>query len=320
MQKIVLVCLLMMLHIGSKAQSDPHNTNPITEQLENIGNQPKKIIIQNTIPLHTQGGHIQGIQVLEYQNKPYYFLSGSTDKHSYYSIAGINEENKFITHRMILEKPFKHAGGFQFYDKLMAVGIEDNDGKKRSKVFVYLIENPEVPPEKPLAIVERYGTARRGTAGCVAITETENKVIIIVGDWDTENLDFYVINRELLGVDPSALILEYSLKSTAIDRSNWIDAEWMPYQNINLIKDGSAGLWLAGMASNQKDENIIDLYKVENENFKSFSLQKVYRRNFGQNPEGLFRWGAGIYTDRNGIQILATPENIEEQTTIQIYE
>lgn len=317
MKKILYTLWLFTSYYALIAQSSPKS---IIWQFEQIQSQPKKIFIQNDIPIHTEGGHIQGIQVLEYHDNPYYVLTGSTDKHSYYSIARIDEVNKFITHRMVLEKPFKHAGGFQIYDNLMAVGIEDNDLKKRSKVFVYLIENPKAPPEKPLAIVERYGTARRGTAGCVAITERENKVIIIVGDWDTENLDFYVIKRELLGVDPSALILEYSLKSSAIDRSKWIDTDWLPYQNINLIKDGSGDLWLAGMASNQKDENIIDLYKVENENFKSFSLQKVYRRNFGQNPEGLFRWGAGIYTDRKGIKILATPENIEEQTTIQIYE
>jgi len=112
---------------------------------------------------------------------------------------------------------------------------------------------------------------------------------------------------------------EYSYLDLKYEKSIDVNINFFE-QNINLIKDGSGDLWLAGMASNQKDENIMDLYKVENENFKSFSLQKVYRRNFGQNPEGLFRWGAGIYTDRNGIQILATPENIEEQTTIQIYE
>jgi len=302
------------------SQSSAEHPNSMIDQIRQIKDEPNEIVIHNSIPLHNAGGHIQGVQAMNHQGKTFYFLSGSTDKYSYYSIAKIDENNRFITHKMILEKPFKHAGGFQIYDKLMAVGIEDNDQKKRSKVFVYLIENPEAPPEKPLAIIERFGTAKRGTAGCVAIAELDDKVIIVVGDWDTKNLDFYVINRELLGVDPAALILEYSLKSGEIEKSGWIDDEWLSYQNINLIKDRSNELWLAGMASNSKGENILDLYRLSHQGFKSFSLQKVYSRNFGANPKGLFRWGAGIYHDHESIQILATPEHIQDQTTIQIYE
>jgi hypothetical protein len=316
-KKILIALWLFTSYNALIAQQIPKS---IIQQFEQIQSQPKNILIQNRIPIHTQGGHIQGIQILEYHDNRYYFLSGSTDKYSYYSIARIDEKKQFITHKMILEKPFKHAGGFQIYDNLMAVGIEDNDEKKRSKVFVYKMENPEAPPEKPLAIIERFGTAKRGTAGCVAISELNDKVIIIVGDWDTKNLDFYVINKELLGVDPSALILEYSWKSSEIEKSAWIDNEWLSYQNINLIKDRSDALWLAGMATNSKGENIIDLYKVSHQAFKSFSIQKEYRRNFGANPKGSFRWGAGIFHDHDRIQILVTPENIQDQTTIQIYE
>ncbi len=320
MGKTIFIVWFFISFSETFCQTSTKHSNSIIDKLEQIKDEAREISIQNSIPLYTSGGHIQGIQALKHQGRTFYFLSGSTDKYSYYSIARMDEKKQFITHQMILEKPFKHAGGFQIYDNLMAVGIEDNDEKKRSKVFVYSVENPEAPPEKPLAIIERFGTVKRGTAGCVAIAEIDDKVIIIVGDWDTKNLDFYVIKRELLGVDPSALILEYSMKTDEIEKSGWIDKEWLSYQNINLIKDQSNDLWLAGMATNLQGENILDLYKLSHEQYKSFSIQKVYRRNFGPNPRGLFRWGAGVYADGESIKILATPENIQDQTIIQIYE
>ena len=275
----------------------------------------------NSFEIPNEGGHLQGIQKLKHKESNYYFLSGSSSEHSYYTIIRTTDKSSMlISHNLILEKPFKHAGGFQIYDNLMAIGVEDNEEKNRSKVFIFQIENPEKPPEKPLAIIERFGTAKRGTAGCVAINQIGEKVLVIVGDWDSVNLDFYVISRELLGVDPNALILEYSLNSRKIDKKNWIDPEWRSYQNINLIQDQSGQLYIAAMTSSSSGGDLLDLYAVSTQDLKSFSLQKIYSRNFGSNAETKFRWGAGLYVSSNQLQILATPENILEKTTIHIYE
>jgi hypothetical protein len=296
-------------------------TIDIAASFDAIGQKPLAVPFQNTFEIPIEGGHLQGIQKLTYRQAAYFFLSGSSAENSYYTIVRKTDKTSMvISNNIILEKPFKHAGGFQIFENLLAIGVEDNEEKTRSKVFIFQIDNPERPPEKPLAIIDRFGTSRRGTAGCVAISQVGDKVLVIVGDWDTVNLDFYVIERDLLGVDPNALILEYSLNSRKIEKSSWIDSEWHSYQNINLFKDSAGQLVLAGTTTNQAEEDILDLYLVYSPDLKSFSLQKIYSRSFGSNAKTKFRWGAGLHLSPGQIQILATPEHIHEESTIHIYE
>jgi hypothetical protein len=318
---IEVLIIILFLSIFISALSFREQPLDLIKNIDDIVQKPVSLQFQNSLIIQNEGGHIQGIQKLIYREKEYYFLSGSSSEYSYYSILKMSDNsNMLISNNLILEKPFKHAGGFQIYDNLLAIGVEDNDLKTRSKVFIFQIDNPERPPEKPLAIIERYGTSKRGTAGCVAINQVGDKVVVIVGDWDAINLDFYVIDRALLGVDPNALILEYSLNSRKIDKTNWIDPAWQSYQTINLIKDTSGQLFLAGMTSSTSGEDILDLFKVESTDLKLFSLQKIYSRNFGSNSETKFRWGAGLYVSSDQLQILATPEHIYEESTIHIYE
>jgi hypothetical protein len=174
---------------------------------------------------------------------------------------------------------------------------------------------------EPLAIIDRIGTEKRATAGCIAISEIGGKILVIVGDWDTINLDFYLIDREKLGLDPNALELEYSLNTRKMDKSAWIDDEWLAYQNINLIHGDEGQLYLAGMTTDTSGHDILDLYLVSTNDFKVFKLTKVYSKIFESNPITIFRWGAGMNVKPSGkIQILATPENIGGQSIIHIYE
>ena len=63
------------------------------------------------------------------------------------------------------------------------------------------------------------------------------------------------------------------------------------------------------------------LYKLTIDQFKVFSLTKISSKNFAVNPETSFRWGAGLFiAGDQSIQILATPEHIDDPTKIHIYE
>lgn len=301
--------------------ADNSYQNNVVAELAEINNTPVIVPFENRLKIANKGGHLQGIQALNHKGQTYYIVSGSSDSLSSYSIIKTGSDNFVISHNMILEIPFRHAGGFQMYENLMAIGVEDNDKKDKSKVFIFQIDNPERLPMEPLAIIDRIGTERRATAGCVAISEIGGKILIIVGDWDTINLDFYLIDREKLGLDPDALELEYSLNTTKMDKSAWIDDKWLSYQNINLIHGEEGQLYLAGMTSNADGHNVLDLYLVSTSDLKTFNLTKVYTKIFDSNPVTRFRWGAGIHVSSSGkIQILATPENIGDQSIIHIYE
>ena len=289
-------------------------------QIENINRDPVNVRYNNSLIILNTGGHLQGVQEMLYNNSQYFVLSGSSSEYAYYAITKMGKENIVISLNKILDKPFKHAGGFQIHKNIMAIGVEDNDAKNISKVFLFHLDNPEKPPSEPLAIIDRMGTYKRATAGCVGIIVTQGKVIVVVGDWDTEHLDFYRIDEEKLFVEGATLELEYSINTRKIDKASWVDPSWLSYQNINLLTDEQGNLLLAGMTSNAKEENVLDLFLVETSNLTTFKLNKIKSIIFPPNNHTRFRWGAGIHLDQNNkFTVLSCGENIENESIISIY-
>lgn len=306
---------------SSCMQNDKSGGFGLIESVKKMSTEPLVVTFQNSLPVNNEGGHLQGVQYLSHNENDYYVLSGSSDSYSYYSIVKLGEENLVASTNTILEKPFKHAGGFQIYKNLMAIGIEDNEAKNISKVFIYQIDDPNSPPDKPLITIEREGVIKRATAGCIGITEVGEEVLVVVGDWDTAHLDFYRINRDKLGQERAAFKLDYSVDCQEMDRTGWIDENWLSYQNINFIKGISGQLYLAGMTSNEAEENILDLFEIEIETPFSPKLRKVYSKNFNKNTQAKFRWGSGIYFGEDKkLRIVTCSENILDVSAIHVYE
>lgn len=316
--KTLLIPLLILANVVSTySQVDMTTSDLIISSLERLKEAPEPIIFQNNKQINNQGGHLQGIQYINYEQNDYYVLSGSSEDYSYYSVVKTGKDNLVISINKIMEKPFKHAGGFQIFKNLMAIGVEDNDAKNRSKVFIFNFDNPQKPQEEPLAIIDRIGASNRATAGCVGITILSGKVLVVVGDWDTEHLDFYVIDYDKLGQGGEMLKLEYSIDTRKMDKTGWIDEKWLAYQNINFIQDDFHNLYLAGMTSDENDDDILDLYRVETINLSSFKLLKIYSRKFKQNEFTKFRWGAGMCVmDDQQIILVSCGEHIEENSVL----
>ncbi len=303
------------------AQNNGVTEDEIINLIDRIDSQPILIPFKNTLQLNNNGGHIQGIQFVKNQQKKYYFLSGSSNSYSYYAVVKIGDENLVITINKMLDKPFKHAGGFQIYENLMAIGIEDNSLKDKSKVFIYKIENPEDLAQSPIKIINRSGDTERATAGCVGIIEMGDYTLVVVGDWDTRNLDFYRIESDKLSDSKERFDLVFSIDMEKEDKSKWIDKSWLPYQNINFIKDSSNKLYLFGMATNNQRENVIDLFRIETHEYTNFKIEKIHSRKFIYNEVSKFNWGAGIYlSDDNQLKIFSTGAHIEEKSKFNIYE
>lgn len=293
----------------------------LINSMEKINTTPVSIRFQNSLEINNNGGHLQGIQYLRNNQNDYYVLSGSSDTYSYYSIVKIGKENLVISTNRILEKPFKHAGGFQINQHLMAIGVEDNEAKNKSKVFIFQINDPEKPPKEPLAVIDRIGTEKRATAGCVGIVTIREQVLVVVGDWDTKHLDFYRIDRNELDQDGATLEMVYTLDSRKMDKSGWIDENWLSYQNINFVKGATDNFFLAGMTSGDKGENVLDLFEIESEDFSMFKLKKIYSKKFNGNKKTKFRWGSGIhFSDDMEIKVLSCGENIQDTSVIHIYQ
>lgn len=263
------------------------------------------------------GGHIQGVQYFESGGAGYYFLTGSSDTISYYVIAD-PQSRKVITVDTFFESPLRHPGGFQIVDNLLAVGIEDNRRKDRSKVCLYELIGPANNQLKLLKAIERTGPEKRYTAGCVALTEVGNHLLIGVGNWDTKNIEFYLLPNDALYNEEVDFVEVFSFDSQTADRSNWIDTTWNAYQNINFITEGSA-LYLVGTAKKDTtDYEIIDLYRVHAHPKNVFDLQKVAHHTYiNADTATTFKWGGGVHLSTSGnLSFFSTNRNIRDTLII----
>lgn len=275
-----------------------------------LNSYPEIISFSNQLQLNNNGGHLQGIQFYQVNNRNYWILSGSSVTEAYLAVIAQGENNEVISVKKLMDKPFKHAGGFQVFQNYLAVGIEDNDAKDKSKVCIYDISKPENIDTKPLNVIEREGNPLRTTAGCVGITRYKNKIILAVGDWDSKNIDFYTCNSDQF--PHSDFKLSGSVNTENLSKKNWIDENWFPYQNINLLSTSRDELYLIGMGQNQKNENITDLYRLT-ESQGSFGFVKTASEIFDCQQEVSLKAGAGIVTNNNSnFGIIACGYNIHE--------
>ena len=197
--KFVITVISIFLFANCFGQT--YNDDLIVSKFNRIEENPSVISFKNNKKINNRGGHLQGIQFIQNNTNKYALLSGSSDSYSYYSVIKLGTESEVISVNKLMGKPFKHAGGFQIFQNYLAVGIEDNSKKDKSKVCIYDISDPENPSTKPLAIIEREGKPLRSTAGCVGITKYKNNALLAVGDWDTKHIDFYSCKIDKIETD-----------------------------------------------------------------------------------------------------------------------
>lgn len=278
---------------------------------------PSVIRFYNEKEVNNNGGHLQGVQPFENESGKYFFLTGSSDTCSYYAVAKLNSRNEVLFVHPLMGIPFKHAGGFQIFEHYLAVGIEDNSAKNRSKVFIFDISEPEKPVTIPVAVIERTGEPLRTTAGCVGITKHKNKALIAVGDWDTKHIDFYSCPFEQMGKQEFKKNTTIDLET--ISREKWIDNEWHPYQNINLFSMKNE-LYLIGLGQNQHSENIADLFQVTENGREDFHIKKLASKTFHCSNGVSFRAGAGAsFTNTMKINVVACGNHLGDDFYLNLY-
>jgi hypothetical protein len=311
---VLLVCSFIPFFAHAQSGSIP-------ELFLEIGVQPKILSCRNVLEVNNQGGHLQGVQITIKDEIEYAVLSGSSGTYAYYSVVKLDDYDEVISVNTLMHKPYKHAGGIQIFEDIMVVGIEDNDDKDKSKVCIYKIRNPEKPPVKPLTLNERKGEPFRSTAGCCGITKIGKGYLIVVGDWDTKHLDFYLWDKNRLDQKINAFEKVYTIDTEKSDRSSWADKAWHAYQNINLLKDADGSIYLLGFGRNDQDENIADLFFVENKDLREFSLKKIISKTFFCQQGADFQSGAGIFLQPDGkLKIISCAPHIKDSLILNVFD
>ncbi len=293
-----------------------HSETDFIGQFKNIETTPEIISFTNEFDVNNSDGHLQGIQEFENEQGKYIFMSGSSDSYAYCSVIQLGTKNKVISINKLMEKPFKHAGGFQIFQNFMAVGIEDNSAKDKSKVCIYDISEPEVPLAKALTVIERNGAPLRNTAGCVGLTNFKNKLLIVVGDWDSKHLDFYSV--DYLKTNNSEFRKITSIDTESISKKDWINNEWHSYQNINLFNIDEK-LYLVGLGQTKNSENIADLFTITQESTGIFSLKKVAVKTFDCTKNCSFKAGAGLEYVNGKFTVLSCGYNMKNISYLNIF-
>ena len=153
------------------------------------------------------------------------------------------------------EMRHNHASGFQLANNLLAIGTEGGSDTIKSSIVFYDLTNPDEP--KPLNLkINR----QEDTAGAIGLINIGNKMILAVGGWDSDRIDFYVTNTSTFIPLPLDFKLVKTWRKESKNTAGWINTSWGSYQSLNLIKDEEDNLFLTGFHQNGNEDMIADLY------------------------------------------------------------
>ncbi len=234
-------------------------------------------------------------------------ISGSSDSDSYFVLASLKDSTgRIVTLKRLLPRPFKHAGGFQVLGDYLAVGIEDNDAKDSSKIWILELSQllgPDRP--KPIVEIERRGAYKRATAGAVAIAKTCGRHFLFAATWDSATIDIYESNGKALHDPNCAFKLRETWQVDKADRSSWFDRHYAAYQNINLVVDRNGCVFMVGFGKTDA-ANVMDIFEVKEESVPTAKRFEKLGRRILQCRKTSFRSGSGlVITDSRGLAVLS---------------
>ena len=227
--------------------------------------------------------HQQGIQRLPGGG---YVVSGSTKSSSasYFYVADVGGNVVNVTH--IEQGRYSHAGGIQVCGNILAVGVEQPGNRTGgSKVCFYDLTNPNLPSRLPLTIPrDPY------TAGAVGLTRFGSNYLCVVGDYNSERLDFYQF-----GTDRVRREFGTAQGITVIGR-RVAGGDWKAYQNLNLFVDAQQTPWIVAMHTDLVPfmKDWADLWRVTFDGRGGFQLKKEGKKHHVRSGDGpRFIFGSG---------------------------
>ncbi len=200
---------------------------------------------------------------------------------------------------MLMDSPFRHAGGCQSSGVNLFLGIEDNIQKDHSKIVSLTTASEKGDSGTVHIIVERQGTFKRSTAGAVAAVQTKTGTLIAVADWDARNIDFYKQN--------------WNGKFDSVATVYFFDIKGGAYQSINLLADTAGNLFLMGFCK-QGSTNRADLFSIND-----YKPALLSTRFFHCKKNNGFRYGAGAHIQDGKLQLLSCPRKLGKRGFINVF-
>lgn len=311
-----LVLVASLLSTGARARSNPEaqpvDMNPrisdVQAAFNEVSQTPRELTCQAGDFAIPPGGHFQGIQQAMIRGERFAVISGSSDSDSYLVLVSLEESaGRIVSLRRLLHRPFKHVGGFQVIGDYLAVGIEDNDAKNSSKIWILELSQLLGPGRlKPIVEIERRGEYKRSTAGAVGIAKARGRHLLFVATWDSATIDIYASNGKAIHDPAFAFKLRETWQADKADKSSWSDRHYAAYQNVNLVVDENGHVFMVGFGRTDA-ANVMDIFEVKLEESVPTEnrLEKLGRRIL-QCRKTSFQSGSGlVFTDSGALAVLS---------------
>jgi hypothetical protein len=295
-----------------KPDANPQLDDPV-RALANIPAMAREIKFQTGETVFPNGGHFQGIQAYydKSLDKQVCFVSHDSETKGYFITVAFDPGPSglgIIRHFQDLpsdgrQPPLRHAGGMQLIGDYLAVGVEDNQDKRRSQVQFWDVSDPFSPQlRSPLTVVREGGTAKNQTAGAVGIVRRVDDHLLVVANWDAEALDFYTSNGRPLRDDDCRFVFAARWSRDRAIKSDWEpDRNWGSYQSVNLVCDREFNVFLLGFSTDNVGRDFIDLYAVDLSRDPTAMIRKL------SNKQMFFRGGAH-FRNAGGIHVISATE------------
>ncbi|AWV98306.1 hypothetical protein [Arcticibacterium luteifluviistationis] len=276
------LCLFICL-LSKSISGFAQQVKNVPDAFAHISVTPKVFVLSNDIDVPTKNGHFQGVQVINSSGREKLLISGSSSSLAFVLQADLSTQK---TEKLIalMDEPFRHAGGIQVSGDYLAVGIEDNIIKTRSKVRLYNYHNDNLAKALPNLNIDREGEAEQQTSGAVALLPLNSHYLMVVSNWDSRIWDFYAVN-------PEKQEQEILHSFTAPDN-------WAGYQSINLLRDENA-IYAIGFYS-KEHISYADLILISDRETYDPIMKKIASKAFNTTNGVDFGSAAGVQVDKEG--------------------
>jgi len=318
---------LALIVLSSAACVWAQDRGEVPPQFQRLGGVTRELRFARGEQMVPAGGHFQGIQ-LQFdaaRNRYLAFLSHDSLTVAYLVVVEFSETLDRAGQLLAVHEfptdgqtpPLRHAGGMQLCGNILAVGLEDNQQKTRSQVQFWNVTDPLKPAQLAHLTIKRTGAPKEKTAGAVGIVDRERNRLVVVANWDSRDVDFYVSNDRPLADPDCRFELVHHWAAKAAVANDWRPNErFGAYQAINLVTSGER-TFLIGFETSVTGD-VADLFELDLAADPARLLTKLASRSVRLSPGIHFQAAAGLWATEAGWALLAAPHGFTPEARLNL--
>jgi hypothetical protein len=295
--------------------------NDVPGAFARVRDRPRSIAVDRKGVVFPKGGHFQGIQRL--QGAPARLvLTSSSDSEAYLVVCNMAADfgsGRATAPVRLAVPPLNHAGGCQADTNFLAVGVEDDSGKRQSEIQFWNLTG--APSRIEALTIRRSGREEVSTAGATGVSSRGNGMAMAVATWNAGTIDFYSAAGDPFRNAKAKFALLRTWTKAGADKSGWIDKNVGEYQSVNLLTQRDGNLFLVAF-NRSGDDDWMDLFAVDLNAPAPSMLRKIAKKHMYCTNGVSFRYGAGIWApSAAGFEVYAVRGDSGDHatgTTIQI--